>query len=417
MTDDAAPAPHIPRGGRAAALAVLDRIRPAAYARTRNFLNGAVTRLSPYLRHGILSLPEVRDAALQRAPGTQLEKFVQELAWREYYQRVYDVLGEQIWDDVEPYKTGRTAASYDDELPDDIANATTGLACMDGFVTELRESGYLHNHARMWFASYVVHFREVRWQAGALFFLAHLLDGDPASNNLSWQWVASTFAHKPYVFNRANLERYSDGAYCNVCPLQNAGCPFATSYERLDARLFPHGQNAVEGFERPDMHVSADERPAATPIASDAIVWQHDESLSPSDPARAYALNAPAIFVWDETARERDPWSALRRTFVAQTLEELELARIANGDASTEIARFAREHDARTIVTTAPVSPALKATARRLASEFTLEMRPAARMAPLDRDADLARFSRYWSKAKRYAFGDPADSGEPLRLL
>jgi deoxyribodipyrimidine photo-lyase len=113
----------------------------------------------------------------------------------------------------------------------------TGLACMDAFTNDLAANGYLHNHARMWLAAYVVHWRRVRWQVGARWFLQHLLDGDPASNNLSWQWVASTFSSKPYFFNRENLERYTNGKYCRECPSRNS-CPFNASYETLEAELF-----------------------------------------------------------------------------------------------------------------------------------------------------------------------------------
>ena len=60
----------------------------------------------------------------------------------------------------------------------------------------------------MYLASYVVHFRRIKWQAGAYWFLEHLIDGDEASNNLSWQWVASTFSNKPYIFNLENLSKY-----------------------------------------------------------------------------------------------------------------------------------------------------------------------------------------------------------------
>jgi deoxyribodipyrimidine photo-lyase len=403
-------------GGRLAALAALERIRPSAYARSRNFLDGAVTRLSPYLRHGILTLAEVRAAALARSAPEALFKFVQELAWRDYYTRVYALLGDRIWDDLEPYKTGFASADYEDDFPEDIALAQTGLACIDGFVRELRETGYLHNHVRMWFASYVVHVRRVRWQAGAAFFLAHLLDGDPSSNNLSWQWIASTFAHKPYIFNRANLERYTNGTYCETCPVRENGCPFATSYGVLDARLFPNGQRPVDDFERPDLHASPDTRAAVDVAAADTIVWQHEESLSPNDPARALAPNAPAIFVWDDAARERDPWSALRRTFVEETLAELGLAEIASGDAVAEIARFARAHGKNHIVTTAPRDPRLRAIAAALAERFGVTLVPAPQFVTLDRVTELARFSRYWNRAKDTAFDSGADAAM-LRLL
>lgn len=230
------------RGGRQAADARMKAMTPdRTYQNTRNALDGAVTRLSPYIRHGVLSLAEVRDAALERVRRPDdAEKFVNELGWRDYWQRVYAELGDGIWEDREPYKTGFDADEYADVLPDDIADGVTGLACIDGFSAELRQTGYLHNHQRMWMAAYIVHWRRVKWQAGARWFLQHLLDGDPASNNLSWQWVSSTFSQKPYYFNRENLEKYSGGVYCKSCPLAAKGCPFQASYEKLEATLFPH---------------------------------------------------------------------------------------------------------------------------------------------------------------------------------
>lgn len=232
------------RGGRQAALPLLAAIDPARYAKSRNHLDGAVTRLSPYIRHGIVTLAGVRDLALEAAGGPdRATKLVNELGWRDYYQRVYARLADRVWEDQEPYKTGLAAEAYAGELPDAVPLGQTGLACIDGFADALARTGYLHNHARMYVAAYVVHWLRVRWQAGARWFLRHLLDGDPASNNLSWQWVASTFSHKPYIFNRANLERATDGRYCRDCPSAD-NCPFAGSYEDLAARLFPEGAPA-----------------------------------------------------------------------------------------------------------------------------------------------------------------------------
>jgi deoxyribodipyrimidine photo-lyase len=223
------------RGGAIPAL----KIDPRKYAASRNFLNGAVTRLSPYIRHGLISLEFLRQAALtsvRRSEGAY--KFVQELAWRDYWRRLFLLWGDGVWQDREDYKTGWRGSEYADELPQDIAQASTGLACIDGFTNELHATGYLHNHARMWVAAYLVHWRRTKWQAGARWFLTHLLDGDPASNNLSWQWVASTFASKPYFFNRENLEKYTDGIYCGPCQKRHKGCPFQGSYEDLSQQLF-----------------------------------------------------------------------------------------------------------------------------------------------------------------------------------
>jgi deoxyribodipyrimidine photo-lyase len=228
------------RGGRRAADRALAAIEPQRYRETRNHLDGAVTRLSPYIRHGIVSLAEARDVALRRvARPADAAKFVSELGWRDYWRRVYAELGERVWQDRELWKTGYGPADYSDTLPPEVPAARSGLACMDAFARELRQTGYLHNHARMWVAAWIVHWLRVRWQAGARWFLAHLLDGDPASNNLSWQWVASTFSHKPYFFNRENLERYTDARYCSGCAAREA-CPFDGSYAALERRLFPN---------------------------------------------------------------------------------------------------------------------------------------------------------------------------------
>ena len=206
-------------GGRAAAERQLISMDAKRYGRSRNHLNGSVTRLSPYIRHGILTLAEVRDAVFSQLKKTNQGrddggKLINELGWRDFWQRMWLDLGDRIHEDQEDHKTGFAAAEYLQDLPDDIREGRTQLACMDGFRNELVTSGWLHNHARMWMAAYLVHWRKVHWRAGADWFLEHLLDGDPASNHLSWQWVASCFSHKPYFFNRQNLERYSNGRYC-----------------------------------------------------------------------------------------------------------------------------------------------------------------------------------------------------------
>lgn len=226
------------RGGRNEANTRLRRVDPIAYGRTRNYLDGAVTQLSPFITHGVLSLSEVRDTVLNSVSNpSEAEKMVQQLAWRDYWQRLYISLGDRIWDDIEAYKTGFEPSDYADDLPDDIARGQTGVAAIDCFIAELTQTGWLHNHARLYLAGYICHFRRVKWQAGARFFLTHLLDGDPAANNLSWQWVASTFSHKPYYFNLENLQRF---AGADVDTSFNRNKPLAGSYEGLLLKLFPN---------------------------------------------------------------------------------------------------------------------------------------------------------------------------------
>ena len=132
----------------AAAQARLAAVRPAAYARTRNHLHGAVTRLSPYLTHGLLSLREVV-THLRRAHGLGLDhKLVQELGWRAWWHHAWRHQGEAIFDSL--HEGPRPEAAYARELPADVRAACTGVPVIDQSVRTLCGSGYLHNHARMW---------------------------------------------------------------------------------------------------------------------------------------------------------------------------------------------------------------------------------------------------------------------------
>ena len=225
------------RGNPEALQARLDAVDPAGYSRSRNFLNGKITQLSPYIRHGMVSLSKVRNLALDRANRkADAEKLIQELAWREFWQLVRRDHPEWIWNDAEAYKTGFAASDYADDLPDDIAHGQTGVAAIDDIIDMLVSTGYLHNHLRMYLASYICHWRRVKWQAGARFMLCHLIDADAASNNLSWQWIASTYSRKPYIFNLENMQKYC-GDTINTVSRNNI--PLDAGYDVLTARLFP----------------------------------------------------------------------------------------------------------------------------------------------------------------------------------
>ena len=233
LAEEAKPSSY--RGGRKAAEAALEKFSVQGYANTRNKLHGSVSRLSFYIRHGVLGLREVAESVRDRfGQSYDAFKFWQELGWRQFWRLVYARLGDRIYTDLEPAKVNLGESSQH-ELPEEIQKGKTGLVCMDESVRELVETGYLHNHARMWFASFVIHFRKLGWKAGERFFYQHLLDGDPASNVLSWQWVASTFSHRPYLFNKENVQENGGKKWCERC---QAKCPFDASYPELERRLF-----------------------------------------------------------------------------------------------------------------------------------------------------------------------------------
>tara|TARA_B100000900_G_scaffold261426_1_gene222835 strand:- start:62 stop:646 length:585 start_codon:yes stop_codon:yes gene_type:complete len=193
--------------------------------------------MSPQIKHGVIQNRELLSIIRDKFNFVESEKFIQELAWRDFWRSYAYNHPDQLWTDVEEYKTGFRPSDYLDNLPDDISKGETPTQLINYFIQELIQTGYIHNHARMYLASYVVHFRRVKWQEGAKFFLTHLLDGDIASNNFSWQWIASTFASKPYIFNLENAYKYCHQTL-SIDPQQNI--EIDGSYEEISARLFPN---------------------------------------------------------------------------------------------------------------------------------------------------------------------------------
>lgn len=190
---------------RKAALSQIKSVDPILYASTRNFLGGAVTCLSPWLTHGFTNTREVAQLVNTTHSLSFEDKLVFELGWREFFKHVHEHLGQAILQDIRrPVGSG-----YKNNLPEDIKEARTGLIPIDQSIRTLYATGYLHNHARLWLASYIVHLRKVHWRVGADWMYGHLLDGDLASNHLSWQWVAGTFSTKPYLFNAANVAKFA----------------------------------------------------------------------------------------------------------------------------------------------------------------------------------------------------------------
>ncbi len=210
---------------RTAALERLSRFVPLAgrtYAARRNYDLGAgrheaVSTLSPYVRCRLLSEEEVLQAVLARHSYGAAEKFVQEVFWRTYWKGWLE-LRPGVW---QQYQQGLTRAWDDVQTQGGLrarweaaCRGETGIACFDSWADELAETGYLHNHARMWFASIWVFTLELPWELGADFFLRHLLDGDPASNTLSWRWVAGIQTQgKTYLARTSNISKYTEGRF------------------------------------------------------------------------------------------------------------------------------------------------------------------------------------------------------------
>ncbi|MGF1925085.1 MAG: FAD-binding domain-containing protein, partial [Bacteroidia bacterium] len=121
----------------------LDAIDPLVYAKTRNYVNGAVTYLSPYISRGVISTKQVLAHAL--AKGYQIkeiESFVKELCWRDYFQRVAQQ--KDISQDLR--QAQYPVSNY--EIPTAVVSASTGVEGIDQAIKQLYQTGYMHNHCR-----------------------------------------------------------------------------------------------------------------------------------------------------------------------------------------------------------------------------------------------------------------------------
>lgn len=176
----------------------IDAIDPVAYAKTRNHLDGAVTKLSPYISRGIITLTQVRDRLLQNHSLKDCEKLLQELAWREYFQQVWFEKGEAIFSDL---RFPRDDWKHEN-LVSVIIDAATGITAIDESIKDLYNTGYMHNHARLWVAALATNLARAHWHTMGKWLYYHLIDGDLASNFLSWQWVAGTSINKRYAINQ-----------------------------------------------------------------------------------------------------------------------------------------------------------------------------------------------------------------------
>ncbi|MEM1344407.1 MAG: FAD-binding domain-containing protein [Pseudomonadota bacterium] len=227
---------------RAAGLTRAKAFQPSMgsrYTNRRNYDQGpgrhdGVSQLSPYVRRRLVTERELVDLALASHDKNAAEKFIHEVFWRTYFKGWLENRP-SVWTQ---YRTGleRDLAGLggDKGLAKRVRQAedgATGIECFDAWAEELVETGYLHNHARMWFASIWVFTLGLPWRIGADFFLRHLIDGDPASNTLGWRWVAGLHTKgKAYEAQAWNIEKFTGGRFrpaprdlnANIVPLEEA---------------------------------------------------------------------------------------------------------------------------------------------------------------------------------------------------
>ncbi len=195
----------------------------ANYSFKRNFDLGPTNKsnvscLSPYISHRLITEYEVAKTVLSKFPYQRVEKYIQEIFWRVYWKGWLE-LRPQVWTDfIEDLKGLKEDDNYKKAI-----NGETQIECFNDWVKELKESNYLHNHTRMWFASIWIFTLNLPWQKGAEFFMKNLFDGDAASNTLSWRWVAGLQTKgKHYVAQSWNISKFTNNKYKNIKLNENA---------------------------------------------------------------------------------------------------------------------------------------------------------------------------------------------------
>ncbi len=312
---------------RAAGLARMNAFVPhagRAYAEGRNSDLGpgrpsAVSQLSPWLRYRLLNEQEVCAAVLERHSLAAAEKYVQEVLWRTYWKGWLE-MRPGIWERFLVERDEQHERLRNVRALEQAEAGRTGIEGFDDWARELVETGYLHNHARIWFASIWIFTLRLPWTLGADFFLRHLIDADAASNTLSWRWVAGLqTAGKTYLATADNIARYTGGRFAPkglaeiAEPLTEAPVPAAAP---LPAAGSARGAPALLLITSEDMHpddaVLRKVDICGTCIAADpALLWgekargfvadaAHDMAASLGETGRAPvkridALNAEAI--------------------------------------------------------------------------------------------------------------------------
>jgi len=280
---------------RRAALHRLAQFAPQAgesYAAGRNTdpgpnRPGAVSRLSPALRYRLITEQDVIARVLSRHSQAAAEKFIDEVCWRTYWKGWLEMRPE-VWRRFVAERDAAREANAGSAALAAAEQGQTGIDAFDAWARELVTTGYLHNHARMWFASIWIFTLRLPWTLGADFFLRHLLDADAASNTLSWRWIAGLqTTGKTYLARADNISRYTEGRFA----------PIGLALEATALTEPPIGPALP-------LPVLAAPDPTAP-----SLLLIHHEDLSPeflfpaSAPIRAVASMADPALLWGDAAR------------------------------------------------------------------------------------------------------------------
>jgi deoxyribodipyrimidine photo-lyase len=333
---------------RDAALAALQQFLPRAgrdYTDQRNEDRGPADRanvsgLSPWVRVRLLTEFEVVAAVLGHHSFAAAEKFIQEVCWRTYWKGWLEARP-AVWKNYQTDLEKSRGQEMSSPRYREAIEGRTGIDCFDAFARELIDTGYLHNHARMWFASIWIFTLRLPWVLGADFFMRHLLDGDPASNTLSWRWVGGLqTAGKHYVATAENIRRCTAGRF------------------RVDASLAQNPPPLESTFDLPSPSALSEFHEPLSSGSLGLLVGEDDLS-SPRWLGRGYAIETTAFAM---------PTRAYEQTGIATRVKEFRQAAMtdaANAAGSSlvfmdepglvaAIVAWAREHRLNAVLMAAP---------------------------------------------------------------
>jgi len=221
------------------------------YSRLRNFDYGPNNRsniscLSPYITHGVISEFEIIKKSLSKFSFSKNEKFIQEVLWRTYWKGWLE-LRPNVWTDYLNELKKIREEFKDNTKYKNAIEGNTNIECFNEWVNELKENNYLHNHARMWFASIWIFTLDLPWQLGAEFFMKHLFDGDAAANTLGWRWVAGIQTQgKNYLASEWNIKKFTNNRFNNI-KLNESAPPIISNKTYSASKLeFNNPQNLEE---------------------------------------------------------------------------------------------------------------------------------------------------------------------------
>ena len=363
------------RGGQTAATQALTEFDPRGYASKRNEVLPVAARgasaLSPYIRHGLLSLPEVW-SHVSDSPERDRDKFRDELLWQEYTRHLYARLGARL---SQPLRHQLV-----DQQPGDGWSQRSEMACLNFAINELETDGWLPNQTRMWLASHWTIRNQAIWQEGERHMFSNLLDGSYA-NRAGWQWTIGSATGRPYGFSKWQVEKRAP-ELCVNCPSRRH-CPIEQWPEEPDLVETSIRLSLRRGEYSPDEPSIAMADPSRSPDA----VWITAESLGDSDPALTAHPDLPAVFVFDLPLLRRLNLHPRRLVFLTECLIDLAQRRdvlIAIGDPTEILSSYS------VTVTAAPV-PGFRSRSKKIRPAAVYPWRW---LAPLS-DAPLSSFSAW----------------------